>query len=222
MSTSTINSPSAKSSASDIASISGGFSFIGPRFSGKTKMAEMVAARLGFPLFDTDKIFNQQYNMTVAQFLRSSGGNWEPFRKAETGIVLDLYPALPKNAIVSLGGGVAAHEFDYYRELNIETMRVAGPVIYLRPDPLMPICIQILSDREAKTLNDPNRPDLHNSVALSLHDKTRLTLEKRDPHYRRASDTIIYELDSKSPMPEQVALEQRAEHIIRIMATLRK
>ncbi len=223
MSTSTTASPAPKSTGNGATQISGAFSLIGMRFSGKTRMAEMVAERLGFPLFDTDKIFNQQYHMSVAEFLRSGGGNWEPFRKAETGIVLDLYATLPRNAIISLGGGVAAHEFDYYREINIKTMMAAGPVIYLKPDPLMPNCIQILSDREAKTLNDPNRPDLHNSLAISLHDKTRITFEARDPHYRRAaSDMTVYEPDSRSPMPLEQALEKRADEIMAVMAQLRR
>ncbi len=196
-------------------------SFIGLRRSGKTTIAQLVAKKLNLPFFDTDQIFAQQYNTTVDAFVNSTKvPNWEGFRRVENGIIMDLYAQI-KDGVVGLGGGAVAHEFPYYRNLNITTIRAAGPVVYLRPYPSDEESARILAERELKDPSNPNRPPLgqEDPNAKSVHEKTLKLLQQRHPFYQLASNgLVVYEYEVDGSYDE--ALARRADEVIMTVTLL--
>lgn len=194
-------------------------SFTGMRRTGKTKVAELVAKRLGFPLFDTDAILESQYHLKVADFVRTSG--WEGFRRTETGIILDLFDGIGDRAIISLGGGALAHfDNDYYRNMNIRTVKEGGLVVYLLPSSDLERSARILADRELAAGNDdPNRPPLPQSHPKnrSVFEKIYYTLRQRHPLYMDACDGFVINEYDKSGTPQQ-QIQQKADEVIERLA----
>jgi shikimate kinase len=183
-------------------------------------MARLVAAKLNFPLYDTDEIFLQQYKITIQAFVKTTG--WLNFRRVENGIVMDLFSSLPKNAVVSLGGGVLAHDIDrYLRELNTQRVTEKSQVIYLIPSPSLEESARILTVRELRSLEDPSRPPLPqtDTRAQSLYDQTLRLITQRHPFYLSASKGfVVYENDETER--EQEAVIKRADLVMAEMAAL--
>lgn len=74
---------------------------IGLRGSGKTSLGKRLAKELDFVFFDTDEVFKNKQNQTIAEYVAAYG--WEAFRDREEEILLEM-PA--SKAIISCGGGI--------------------------------------------------------------------------------------------------------------------
>jgi shikimate kinase len=215
MSTSRKASPISKS---QILPESGVLSFTGMRRTGKTEVSRIVAMRLGFPLFDTDQIFDSQYHITIDAFRQSSG--WIGFRRVESGIIMDLFSRIGNRAIVSLGGGALAHgDSEFHRLLNLQRVKEKGLVVYLTPSPDLLTSARILADRELALGQDPNRPPLPQSDQRSktAFEKTYDTLRQRHPLYMDACNGfVVYESDKQGTA--QKMIKEKADQVIREMA----
>lgn len=74
---------------------------VGLRGSGKTSLGKRLAKDLGFVFFDTDEVFKNKQNQTIADYVAKNG--WEAFRDREEEILSEM----PKSgAVVSCGGGM--------------------------------------------------------------------------------------------------------------------
>jgi shikimate kinase len=90
---------------------------IGPRGSGKTSAARILAERLGLTHVDTDDLVTERIGSTITEFVDKYG--WKAFRRLER-------EALAKAAT---GGGVVLDE------ANVALLKTGGPVFYLRTAP---------------------------------------------------------------------------------------
>ncbi len=169
--------------------------------SGKTFLGNAVAARYGIKQYDTDQEFNSRTNLTISQFVSAyktfRGGlqkGWLIFRELESEIVEELCNKTPEDAIISLGGGVIAHDQgESFRQANIRNIKATGaPIIYLSPfsDPVK--SAMVLTERKIKDLvGRENRPDLIVGPE-SEYEKMRQLAIKRDPIYLENSTVVLY------------------------------
>lgn len=74
---------------------------IGLRGSGKTSLGKRLAKELDFVFFDTDEVFKNKQNQTIADYVAEHG--WEAFRDREEEILLEMPTS---KAIISCGGGI--------------------------------------------------------------------------------------------------------------------
>lgn len=132
---------------------------IGPPASGKTKIGKRVAALLGVPHLDTDKVIVQEHG-TIPDIFQRLG---EPrFREIERETVSE---ALRTNQVVSLGGGAVTHP-DTRADLQHHNV----------------VALVISGDAVSSRLDNRKRPLLPNGVSDWV-----VLVEKRQPLYDEAA-----------------------------------
>lgn len=93
---------------------------------GKTFLGERVAKALGFGFVDMDSFIEAQEQQTVSEIFKTKG---EPgFREIETLALSQIIEENEGKTIVACGGGTPC----FYD--NLENMRQAGKVIYLKAE----------------------------------------------------------------------------------------
>jgi shikimate kinase len=133
---------------------------IGAPASGKSKIAKMVAAELGCPRIDTDKVIVAEYGPIVDIF-DTHGEAY--FRALERSAVV---AALTQDAVISLGGGAVVDE-DTQRDLADAHC----------------VLLTVSEDVVATRITDPKRPLLRDGVAAWV-----ALVAQRDPIYRALAD----------------------------------
>jgi len=93
---------------------------------GKSTVASVLAARLGWPRVDTDAIVERRAGTTVADIFARDGE--AVFRASEARAIAGLVTA-EEPLVVSVGGGAVL------TESNRQTLRAAGTVVWLRARP---------------------------------------------------------------------------------------
>ncbi|KAJ7729534.1 type I 3-dehydroquinase-domain-containing protein [Mycena maculata] len=99
---------------------------IGMRGVGKTTLATLAAKALGWELFDTDTIFEQQYQISIADFVANRG--WDSFRQIESDILHVLLRTHLTSKVIACGGGVV--ELERNRSL-LQAFCLHGLVIHV-------------------------------------------------------------------------------------------
>ena len=89
---------------------------------GKTTIGQLIAEKLSIAFFDTDKIIEQNMNMTIPEFFEKLGEN--EFRKYETEVVELL--SSTEGCVISCGGGIVLNKN------NMDTLSKNGIIIYLQ------------------------------------------------------------------------------------------
>ena len=146
---------------------------VGYRCTGKTTVGKTLAQRLGKDFIDADDMLVRDAGMTVAEIVQRFG--WDDFRNRESRILKTI--ANMKGKIVATGGGVIL------RDENIETIRKAGTVVWLRAS------VKTIAARMANDVNSKDqRPGLTDKGPMSEIEET---LELRTPMYRKAMDFSI-------------------------------
>lgn len=87
---------------------------------GKSSVGKILARRLGWPFFDTDRMIEEQTGFTIAQLFTKGGES--AFRDLESETVKLV--ALMDKAVIATGGGVPMREGNV-RELERNGMTVA-------------------------------------------------------------------------------------------------
>ena len=154
---------------------------IGYRCTGKSTTARIMAAKLGWPLVDTDELVQQRAGKTIEKIV--ADGGWETFRDLESQVVADV--AAVDEQIISVGGGAVL------REENRKALKSCGKIVLLRAR-AETIWQRMCSD----STSCDTRPDLTDKGGI---EEVGNLLEQRRQIYESAADfsvpTDIYEPD---------------------------
>lgn len=157
---------------------------IGPRGSGKSTVARLVARHFQLPLFSTDEWIRGESSRTIVEIFAQSGE--EAFRDWESRAlsVAATFPA----AVVDLGGGAIL------RAENRELIRRSGSVVWLLADPQ-----QLWERVSADPQSASARPALTDSPGI---EEMRRIVADRESLYAACAD---YEIDTTLLSPDEVA-----------------
>jgi shikimate kinase len=157
---------------------------IGYRCTGKTTTGRLLAARLGWPLVDTDTVIQERAGRTIKEIV--AAGGWPEFRRREREVIADL--AAGTGQVISAGGGAVLDEE------NRKRLRAGGRVILLSATP------ETLWQRmKADPKTAAERPNLTDSGGIAEIEKV---LAERRPIYQAACH---YEVPADRLDPEKVA-----------------
>ncbi|GAB4333373.1 MAG: shikimate kinase AroL [Desulfobulbaceae bacterium] len=165
----------------------------GFRATGKTRVGELLAARLGFRFVDTDSELTDRMGCSVAQFVRERG--WKDFRKLEQELLARL--AAMHGVVIATGGGAVMHREEW------KQLRKGGLVVWLRADS------GVIRERLAfDPVSAAQRPPLTGGNSL---EEIERVLAEREPLYREGSDIVI---DTGGLSPEEIVERIRQDIIL--------
>jgi shikimate kinase len=141
---------------------------IGYRCTGKTTIGGLLAARLGWPLVDTDTLIQERAGKSIKEIV--AAGGWPEFRRLEREAVTQV--AASDCQVISAGGGAVLDE------ANRGALRKAGRVVLLTAS-AETIWQRMKAD--PKTLAE--RPNLTDAGGLS---EVRKVLADRQAAYQAA------------------------------------
>ncbi|GAB4132213.1 MAG: shikimate kinase [Thermogutta sp.] len=159
---------------------------IGYRATGKTTLARLLAAKLGWSWVDLDEEIEREAGKPIARIFAEDG---EPaFRDLESKTVREWCGR--DFVVIATGGGAPL------REDNRRAMKASGVVIWLTANPQT-----IHARMQGDATTAARRPAL--TAAGGLDEIIRL-LAQREPIYRQTADLII---DTENRSPESLAEE---------------
>lgn len=153
---------------------------IGYRGAGKTTVAKVLAARLGWDWVDSDDRVEETTGQSIAQIFGEEGET--AFRNLEEDVVRSLCE--PHGTVVALGGGAVL------RQASRDLIRTAGPVVWLTASPAY------LAERlEADPTTSARRPSL---TGQSVLEEIKQVLAQRTPTYQSCA-TLMIDTEGKPP-----------------------
>jgi shikimate kinase len=164
---------------------------IGYRGTGKTTVAQLLAARLGWQWFDADVELERQAGKAIKQIFAEGGE--AAFRDWEEQIVAEL--TAKSNVVIAMGGGAIL------RPRNRVAIKTGGKTAWLTAQ-----ASTLLARIDADATTAERRPNL--TAAGGLAEIEQL-LAVREPLYRDCADCIVA-TDGRSP-------ESIAEEIVRAL-----
>ncbi len=159
---------------------------IGYRGTGKTTVAERLAARLGWEWVDADAEIERRAGKSIAAIFAEDG---EPaFRDLESAAMADLCRRAA--TVVALGGGAVV------RPSNRQVIAACGAAVWLRAT------VDAIAERLAGDPTTPGRrPNLTNAP---LRTEIEQVLAERTPIYRACA---TLEVDTENKAPAEIADE---------------
>ncbi|MGC8626858.1 MAG: shikimate kinase [Acidimicrobiales bacterium] len=163
---------------------------VGMMGSGKSTVAALAGARLGWPVVDTDSLVEAEVGTSVAEVFARQGE--AEFRARESRAIAQLANG-PEPAVVSVGGGAVLSA------ANRSLLRRAGTVVWLRARP------ETLAERVG---DGTGRPLLAGTPREAIE---RLVAE-REPLYQEVADMVV-DVDGLSPeqVVDKVVVEKVCE-----------
>jgi shikimate kinase len=159
---------------------------IGPRGSGKSTVARLLAARLGWGLVDADAELERRAALTIREVFDREGE--AGFRERESAVLADLCRG--ERQVIATGGGVVL------RADNRARLRAGGWVVWLT-DAAVVLRQRLMSD----TATAERRPSLTGAGAVALEEIEQV-LRQRLPLYEECADVA---LTTGGRTPEEVA-----------------
>ena len=141
---------------------------IGYRCTGKTTIGRLLAARLGWPLVDTDTLVQERAGKSIKEIVATGG--WPEFRRLECEVIAEVTAA--DRQVVSAGGGAILDA------ANREALRAGGRVVWLTAAPET-----ILQRMQADPKTAAERPNLTDSGGIA---EVRKVLQERRAAYQAA------------------------------------
>lgn len=146
--------------------------------SGKTYLANKLAASLDLPVFDLDQWIEEKTGCLIPVLFQRKGESF--FRDLEHEMLHDLL-SLPQSFILAVGGGTVCFE------RNQDLFQSSDLTIYLK------CSIPLL---KARLINERDGRPMLQQGQIKLHDRIIQLLADREPWYQRAK--VI--LDGDSPL----------------------
>ena len=153
---------------------------VGPMGAGKSTIGKLLAAQLGLPFADSDKVLEERTGADIPWIFDVEGESG--FRKREHAILRDLCSGEPQ--VIATGGGIVL------LPENRQLLVAHGLVVYL--------CAS-LDQLVERTSKNSNRPLLQ---VADPRAKLLEILEQREPLYREVADIIC---DTDNCTPKQAA-----------------
>lgn len=146
---------------------------VGYRGTGKTTVGALLAQRLGWDFVDTDPEVERRAGKSIASIFAEEG---EPyFRTLESSVLGEQLDR--GQVVVSTGGGAIL------RDANRETMRQAGPVVWLTAD------VDVIAERiSLDPSSQSRRPSLSGTDPVS---EIQEVLNRRLPLYDDAAGITV-------------------------------
>ena len=138
--------------------------------SGKSAIGKRLAQLAGFPFYDTDTLFEQEYKTSIASYFTTYGE--AEFRLKENLLIRRLAKQ-SSSMIVATGGGMPCFHN------GIDIMNEAGYSIYLQ------LPAAVLFSRLKQSVK--NRPLLKEKNEDELQSYIKLLLQQREPVYKQAT-----------------------------------
>jgi shikimate kinase len=158
---------------------------IGPRGSGKSTVARLLAEQLRWQWRDADEELEKRHGQSIRALFASEGE--AGFRDKEAAILAELC-RLPRH-ILATGGGVVL------RESNLELLRTSGRVVWLTAD------VDTLWRRlQADSSTAERRPTL----TVGGREEIAEILRVREPLYRSCADLVV---ETAGRSPAEIAAE---------------
>jgi len=145
---------------------------IGPRGTGKTTVAQILAERLGWSWIDADAVLEERCGRSIRLIFEEEGE--AGFRQKEAALLEELCRG--RDQVVATGGGAVL------RAANRECLRTAGQVVWLTAD------AQVLWQRiQSYATTRERRPPLAGGGLSEIQQ----LLETRRPLYQECADITI-------------------------------
>ena len=152
---------------------------IGFMGTGKTRVGQIIARRLGYEFVDTDDLIVRRAGMPISEIFAKFG---EPhFRDIEQQIVAEV--SARESQVIATGGGAPI------RQENVQNLRSSGVLFCLNANP---------ETIEKRTARDNSRPLLHTNDRLR---QIRELLEYRKQFYAAAD----YQIETSNQTARRVA-----------------
>jgi len=146
---------------------------IGYRGTGKTSIAQQLAARLGWEWFDSDREVESETGRSIAEIFQDDGE--AHFRNLECAAVAKVLAG--RQRVVALGGGAVL------RAENRQQMAASAKVVWLQAS------VETIASRlENDPLTASRRPNLTTDGGLQ---EIRQVLADRSPLYRECADLVV-------------------------------
>lgn len=158
---------------------------IGPRGSGKTTVARLLAGRLGWFWVDADAVLEEAAGRSIREVFAVEGE--VGFRARESAILAEL--ATREQHVIATGGGVVL------RPENRDRLRATGVVVWLSAD------VETLWHRIAA---DATTAERRPALGVGGREEVAQVLLAREPLYRACAHHAL-RTDNRSP--EQVVEE---------------
>src|SRR5215469_1972255 len=152
---------------------------IGPRGSGKSTVARLLAHELGWDWLDADEVLEKRCGQSIRSLFAAEGE--AGFRDREAAMLVELCRL--QQHVIATGGGVVL------RESNRELLRASGCVVWLTAN------VETLWQRlQGDNATTERRPDLLGGGREEIAEIMRI----RETLYRECADFIV-ETAGRSP-----------------------
>jgi shikimate kinase len=146
--------------------------FIGFSGAGKSTIGKKFAQRINYNFVDLDRYFEKKYRSSILNFFQTNGE--EKFRRLEHELLKEVLQQ--SRCVVACGGGTPC----FYNNMELINLHATSIYIELPPTSLHQ---RLLHFKE-------NRPLIKELTSDELLQYINVTLEEREPFYKKANFTV--------------------------------